>query len=137
MVSQNNSLGLLIQSHKSEHVVPFREIPLINPKRRSIYIEQQGNKHRARSSSHTTPSSSLASRSQSMPKLNPSRRSQSPLTAPTIEHYFQQQNPSSRSSSPKSFSVNSDHGLGSECASHLSSGNIELIYVFFLLIEKN
>jgi hypothetical protein len=57
-----------------------------------------------------------------MPKLNPSRQSQSPLTTPTIEHYFQQQqqNPSSRSSSPKSFS---DHGFGSECASHLSSGS--------------
>ncbi len=133
MVSQNNSLALLIQSHKPEHVVPFREIPLINPKRRSIYIEQQGNKHRARSSSHTTPSSSLASRSQSMPKLNPARRSQSPLTAPTIEQYFQQQqNPSSRSSSPKSFSVNSDHGFGSECASHLSSGNIDSIFSFSL-----
>jgi hypothetical protein len=60
-----------------------------------------------------------------MPKLNSknsSRRSQSPLTTPTIENYLQQ-HPSSRSSSPKSFSVNSDHGLGSECASHLSSGN--------------
>jgi hypothetical protein len=65
-----------------------------------------------------------------MPKLNSknsSRRSQSPVTTPTIEHYFQQQqqqHPSSRSSSPKSFSVNSDHGFGSECASHLSSGKI-------------
>jgi hypothetical protein len=66
-----------------------------------------------------------------MPKLNPSRRSQSPLTTPTIEHYFQQQNPSSRSSSPKSFSVNSDHGFGSECASHLSSGKIPCFTFFF------
>lgn len=62
-----------------------------------------------------------------MPKLNSknsSTRSQSPLTTNNIENYFQQQqlNPSSRSSSPKSFSVNSDHGLGSECTSHLSSG---------------
>ena len=80
----------------------------------------------------------VASRSQSMPKLNPknsSRRSQSPLTTPTIEHYFQQQqqqqHPSSRSSSPKSFSVNSDHGFGSECASHLSSGKIFLIVFLF------
>ena len=54
-----------------------------------------------------------------MPKLNPSQRSQSP----TIELYFQQQqqNPSSRSSSPKSFS---DHGFASESTSHLSSGEI-------------
>ncbi|CAF3564455.1 unnamed protein product [Rotaria socialis] len=126
LVSQNSSIASLIQSHKSEHVVPFRETPLINPKRRSIYIEQKRDRHRARSSSNTTPSSSLASRSQSMPKLNVNnyiRSSQSPVTTPTIEHYFQQQNPSSRSSSPKSFSVNSDHGFGSECASHLSSGS--------------
>ncbi len=105
-----------------EYVVPFRETPLINPKRRSIYIEQERDKYRARSSSISSPLSLLANRSQSMPKLNPSRRSQSPLTTPTIEHYFQQQHPSSRSSSPKSFSVNSDHGFGSECTSHLSSG---------------
>ncbi|CAF3616590.1 unnamed protein product [Rotaria sp. Silwood1] len=126
LVSQNSSIASIIQSHKSEHVVPFREAPLINPKRRSIYIEQKRDKHRARSSSNTTPSSSLTSRSQSMPKLNVNnfiRPSQSPVTTPTIEHYFQQQNPSSRSSSPKSFSVNSDHGFGSECASHLSSGS--------------
>lgn len=82
---------------------------MINPKRRSIYIEQDHTSHRARSSS------SVNSRSQSMPKLNPSRRSQSP----SMEHYFQQQNPSSRSSSPKSFS---DHGFASESNSHLSSG---------------
>ncbi|CAF1289515.1 unnamed protein product [Rotaria sordida] len=126
LVSQNSSIASIIQSHKSEHIVPFREAPLINPKRRSIYIEQKRDKHRARSSSNTTPLSSLNSRSQSMPKLNVNnfiRPSQSPVTTPTIEHYFQQQNPSSRSSSPKSFSVNSDHGLGSECASHLSSGS--------------
>ncbi|CAF1148905.1 unnamed protein product [Rotaria sordida] len=126
LVSQNSSIASIIQSHKSEHIVPFREAPLINPKRRSIYIEQKRDKHRARSSSNTTPLSSLNSRSQSMPKLNVNnfiRPSQSPITTPTIEHYFQQQNPSSRSSSPKSFSVNSDHGFGSECASHLSSGS--------------
>ncbi|CAF4639695.1 unnamed protein product, partial [Rotaria sp. Silwood2] len=126
LVSQNSSIASIIQSHKPEHVVPFREAPLINPKRRSIYIEQKRDKHRARSSSNTTPSSSLTSRSQSMPKLNVNnfiRPSQSPLTTPTIEQYFQQQNRSSRSSSPKSFSVNSDHGFGSECASHLSSGS--------------
>ncbi|CAF4915746.1 unnamed protein product, partial [Rotaria socialis] len=80
---QNSSIASLIQSHKSEHVVPFRETPLINPKRRSIYIEQKRDRHRARSSSNTTPSSSLASRSQSMPKLNVNnyiRSSQSPVT---------------------------------------------------------
>ncbi|CAF0957509.1 unnamed protein product [Adineta steineri] len=127
LVSQNHSIASLIETHKSEHVVPFRDTPLINPKRRSIYIEQQRNKHRARSSSNTTPlSSSSTNRSQSMPKFNSNnstRRSQSPITTPTIEHYFQQQHPSSRSSSPKSFSVNSDHGFGSECASHLSSSS--------------
>jgi hypothetical protein len=120
LVSQNSAVASIIQSHKSDHVVPFRETPLINPKRRSIYIDSERDKHRARSSSITTPSSSLTSRSQSMPKLNALnsiRRSQSPITTPTIEHYFQQQHPSSRSSSPKSFSVNSDHGFGSECAS--------------------
>ncbi|UJR38535.1 hypothetical protein I4U23_031202 [Adineta vaga] len=125
LISENPSIASLIQSHKSEHVVPFRELPLINPKRRSIYIEQQRNKHRARSSSNTTPSSSsLTSRSQSMPKFlsnNSTRQSQSP----TIEHYFQQQqHPSSRSSSPKSFS---DQGLGSECTSHLSSNSPNVI----------
>jgi hypothetical protein len=143
LVSQNNSIASIIQSHKSEHVVPFREAPLINPKRRSIYIELERDKHRARSSSTTTPSLSLASRSQSMPKLNANqslRRSQSPITTPTIEHYFQQQHPSSRSSSPKSFSVNSDHGFGSECASHLSSGtffrHLFIEYLFFYSIKK-
>jgi hypothetical protein len=63
-----------------------------------------------------------------MPKLdgvNLLRRSNSP----TNEH-FSQQHPSSRSSSPKSFSVNSDHGFGSECASHLSSSKFEK-YLFF------
>ncbi|CAF3557332.1 unnamed protein product [Adineta steineri] len=117
LVSQNSSIASIIQSHKPDHVVPFREAPLINPKRRSIYIELD--KHRTRSSSTTTPSLSLASRSQSMPKLNGVnllRRSNSP-----INENFCQQHPSSRSSSPKSFSVNSDHGFGSECASHLSS----------------
>ncbi|CAF1569499.1 unnamed protein product, partial [Adineta steineri] len=71
------------------HVVPFRDTPLINPKRRSIYIEQQRNKHRARSSSNTTPlSSSSTNRSQSMPKFNSNnstRRSQSPITSPTLK----------------------------------------------------
>jgi hypothetical protein len=70
-----------------------------------------------------------------MPKFNSknsTRRSQSPVTTPTIEHYFQQQHPSSRSSSPKSFSVNSDHGFGSECASHLSSSrNFNFLNFFF------
>jgi ankyrin repeat protein len=133
LVSQNNSIASLIQSHKIEHVVPFRESPLINPKRRSIYIEQDRDKHRARSSSTTTPSSSLTSRSQSMPKLN---ANQSPITTPTIEHYFQQQHPSSRSSSPKSFSVNSDHGFGSECNSHLSSGIFIFKYFLNFLLNK-
>ena len=140
LVSHHHSIATIIESHKSDHVVPFRETPAINPKRRSIYLEQQEQqererereKCRARSSSHSTPSLSLTSRSQSMPKLNglhlhdqSMRRSQSPVPVPPIEHYFQQEqpnHPSSRSSSPKSFSVNSDHGLGSECASHLSSG---------------
>ena len=142
LVSHHHSVASIIESHKSDHVVPFRETPAINPKRRSIYLDQQEQeqqqqqqereKCRARSSSHTTPSSSLTSRSQSMPKLNglhlndqSMRRSQSPVPIPPIEHYFQQEqanHPSSRSSSPKSFSVTSDHGLGSECASHLSSG---------------
>ena len=112
LLCSNSSIASLIESHQSEHIVPFREIPLINPKRRSIYFEQQDeNLHRARSSSErTTGSSSVNSRSQSMPKLIPS------------EHHFTQQNPSSRSSSPKSFSVNSDQGFTSESNSHLSSG---------------
>lgn len=61
-----------------------------------------------------------------MPKLNSiniMNRSNSPLN----ENYTQP-HPSSRSSSPKSFSVNSDHGLGSECASRLSSSKLN----FFL-----
>ncbi|CAF1634071.1 unnamed protein product [Adineta ricciae] len=119
LVSQNPSVASIIQSHKPDHVVPFREAPVVNPKRRSIYLEVD--KHRTRSSSTTTPSLSLASRSQSMPKLNGVnllRRSNSPPNEP-----FSQQHPSSRSSSPKSFSVNSDHGFGSECASHLSSNS--------------
>ena len=28
LLSQNNSLASIVQSHKSEHVVPFQEIPL-------------------------------------------------------------------------------------------------------------
>ncbi|CAF0970670.1 unnamed protein product [Adineta ricciae] len=121
LISENHSIALLIQSHKSENVVPFCEIPLINPKRRSIYLEHQRNKHRTRSSSNTTPSSSsLASRSQSMPKFSANNSTIRQSQSPTIEHYFQQQNPSSRSSSPKSFS---DQGLGSECTSHFSSNS--------------
>jgi hypothetical protein len=67
-----------------------------------------------------------------MPKLdgvNLLRRSNSP----TNEH-FSQQHPSSRSSSPKSFSVNSDHGFGSECASHLSSSKFEKFSFFISFI---
>ena len=109
LVSQNPSIGSIIQSHKTDHVVPFRETPIINPKRRSIYIEPD--KH--------SNSLSFNSRSQSMPKLNGInllRRSHSPST----NEQFSQQHQSSRSSSPKSFS---DHGFGSECASHLSSNS--------------
>ncbi|CAF3228137.1 unnamed protein product [Rotaria socialis] len=119
LVSQNCSIATIIQSHKPDHVVPYRETPLINPKRRSIYIEQD--KHRIRSLSTTTSSLSLANRSQSMPKLNSINilhRSNSPAN----ENLYQQ-HPPSRSSSPKSFSVNSDHGLGSECTSRLSSNS--------------
>jgi len=114
LVSQNDTIASIIQSHKSEHVVPFRETPIINPKRRSIYIDQDKNPIRL---------SFLTSRSQSMPKLNGVnllRRSNSPI-----------QHPSSRSSSPKSFS---DHGFGSECASHLSSSKLKII--FFLFLKK-
>lgn len=53
-----------------------------------------------------------------MPKLNGVnllRRANSPNNEP-----YSQQHQSSRSSSPKSFS---DHGFGSECASHLSSNS--------------
>ncbi len=119
-----------------EHVVPFEESPLINPKRLSIYIEQDRDKRRVRSSLTTTPSLSLNIPSQSMPQLNSNqslRQNQSPITTPTVEHYFQQQYPSSRSSSPKSFSFNSDHGFGSECNSHLSSGmhSINIFYSEF------
>ncbi|CAF0935373.1 unnamed protein product, partial [Didymodactylos carnosus] len=114
LVSQNLSIASIIQQHKPDYVVPYRENPVINPKRRSIYVEQ-----RLRTNC-TSASSSLNSRSQSMPKLNGgmngSIRSHSP-----INDYFQTQ--SSRSSSPKSFSVNSDHGFGSESASHLSGGS--------------
>lgn len=102
LVSQNMSIASIIQSHKSEHVVPFRETPIVNPKRRSIYIEPD---------KHPTQLS-LTSRSQSMPKLNGMnllRRANSPTNEPYSQHH-----PSSRSSSPKSFS---DHGFGSECAS--------------------
>ena len=120
LVSRNCSIASIIQSHKPDHVVPFREMPSINPKRRSIHIDKD--KHRTRSSSTTIPSLSIADRSQSMPKLNgnnPLRRSNSP-----INENFSQQNPSSRSSSPKSFSVNSDHGFGSEYTSQLSSSKL-------------
>ncbi|CAF1244048.1 unnamed protein product [Rotaria sp. Silwood1] len=119
LVSQNCTIATIIQSHKPNHVVPYRETPLINPKRRSIYIEKD--KNRTRSSSTTTPSLSLTNRSQSMPKLNSINilpRSNSPSN-----ENLSQQHPSSRSSSPKSFSVNSDHGIGSECTSHLSSNS--------------
>ncbi|CAF1116801.1 unnamed protein product, partial [Rotaria sordida] len=119
LVSQNCTIATIIQSHKSDHVVPYRETPLINPKRRSIYIEKD--KHRTRSSSTTISSLSLTNRSQSMPKLN-SINILHRSNSPSNEH-FSQQHPSSRSSSPKSFSVNSDHGFGSECASHLSSNS--------------
>jgi hypothetical protein len=130
LVSQHNDVATLIETHKPDYVVPFRDSPLINRKRRSIYFEQQTNKCRARSSSTTVATSSLASRCQSMPKLNGVAlghpfigRSQSPANSTQTEHYLHDQHhPSSRSSSPKSFSVTSDHGLGSECASHLSSG---------------
>lgn len=108
LISQNSSIASVIQSHKADHVVPFREAPIVNPKRRSIYIEPE--KHPAQLS--------LSSRSQSMPKLNGVnllRRANSPSNEP-----YSQQHPSSRSSSPKSFS---DHGFGSECASHLSSNS--------------
>jgi hypothetical protein len=44
--------------------------------------------------------------------------------SPTNEHLCQQ-HPSSRSSSPKSFS---DHGFGSECASHLSSSKLKILF---------
>lgn len=106
LVSQSASIASIIQSHKCEHVVPFRETPMVNPKRRSIYFEPD---------KHPTQLS-LTNRSQSMPKLNGInllRRANSPTNEP-----YSQQHPSSRSSSPKSFS---DHGFGSECASHLSS----------------
>ncbi len=87
----------------------------------------------AHSSSNPTPSSSLASRSQSMSKLNSkhsSRQSQSSIITPTMEHYFR--HPSSQSSLPKSFTVNSDHGFGSEYASHLSSGkSSKLIFLIY------
>ena len=111
LISQNTAIASIIQSHKIDHVVPFRETPIINPKRRSIYIEHD----------KYPTQLSLASRSQSMPKLNGVnllRRNYSP----TNEH-SSQQHPSSRSSSPKSFS---DHGFGSECASHLSSSKFTI-----------
>ncbi len=120
LISQNSTIASIIQSHKADHVVPFRETPMINPKRRSIYIEQD--KHPAQLS--------LSSRSQSMPKLNGVNLLR-PSHSPTNEH-FSQQHPSSRSSSPKSFS---DHGFGSECASHLSSSRLFFFsfpYVIFI-----
>jgi len=64
-----------------------------------------------------------------MPKLNGVnllRRSNSP-----INEHFCQQHPSSRSSSPKSFS---DHGFGSECASHKSSSRLRNLLLFFLFL---
>ena len=95
---------------------------MMNPKRRSIYFETE--RQRTRSSSQATSSIYLANRSQSLPKLNGINLLQS--TLPDSQHLTTNENdfpphPSSRSSSPKSFSVHSDHGLGSECASHLSS----------------
>ena len=97
---ENPLIALIIQSHKSDCVVPFREIPMVNPKRRSIYVESDA-RRRTRSSS----SIYLTSRSQSLPKL---------AQCPSNETDFHLRNPSSRSSSPKSFS---DHGLGSESTS--------------------
>jgi hypothetical protein len=67
-----------------------------------------------------------------MPKLNGVnilRRSNSPAN----ENFFQQ-HPSSRSSSPKSFS---DHGFGSECASHLSSSRFLSLILNFILFILN
>jgi hypothetical protein len=65
-----------------------------------------------------------------MPKLNGGhllRQSHSP-----VNEHFSQQHPSSRSSSPKSFS---DHGFGSECASHLSSRKLNIIlFCFFIYL---
>jgi hypothetical protein len=91
---------------------------MINPKRRSIYIEHD--KHPMQLS--------LTSRSQSMPKLNGVNLLRPSNHSPTNEHYSQQ-HPSSRSSSPKSFS---DHGFGSECASHLSSSKLKIIVICFI-----
>ena len=65
------------------------------------------------------PSSSqmFSNRSQSLPKF-PSRN-----VSPSNDQDFPPLHPSSRSSSPKSFSVHSDHGLGSECPSHSPQTN--------------
>ncbi|CAF3404768.1 unnamed protein product [Rotaria sp. Silwood2] len=65
-------INIVNQSNKTLYELPLvsQKSPLINTKRRSIYIEQERDKHRACSSSTTTSSLSLASRSQSMLKLN-------------------------------------------------------------------
>lgn len=115
LISQNNSIASIIQSHRTDHVVPFREMPMMNPKRRSIYFESN-ERHRRPSSSQM-----ISNRSQSLPKLTSGISSHSRHTSPSNDQDYPPHHPSSRSSSPKSFSVHSDHGLGSECTSHLSS----------------
>lgn len=121
LIHENNSIKTLIESHRIENIVPFVDLPLINPKRRSIYFDTK----RGRSSSITNSSSlsSTNNRSISMPKLNPST---------SIHSYFQQQTNSSRSQSPKSSSLNSDHGFSSQSNSHLSLSILHLLSLCFL-----
>ncbi|CAF0795806.1 unnamed protein product [Didymodactylos carnosus] len=61
LISQNSIIASIIQQLKPEDVVPYRENPVINPKRRNIYIER-----RLRTNC-TSTSSSLKSRSQRSP----------------------------------------------------------------------
>lgn len=144
LVSQNNVVASIIQTHKSEHVVPFREIPLMNSRRRSIYFEKD--RQRTRSTSQTPSSIYLCNRSQSLPKLNGINLLQSGTSEQQNSSNHENDyhvRPSSRSSSPKSFSVHSDHGLGSECNSHHSSrmrlapNDFLLRFIVFVLDSPN
>lgn len=65
LVSQNSSVASIIQSHQSDHVVPFRETPLVNPKRRSIYIEPDRYRLRSQSLPKLPPEMDKSSRSSS------------------------------------------------------------------------
>lgn len=115
ILSSNIEIASLIKRSSDEPIHQFEEIPLKNPRRRSIYFQEEQNSTRRRCSSNCTTFSLLTHRSQSMPKLN---------SIVSQQQQQQQIHSSSRSSSPKSSSVNSDQGFGgSESNSHFSSNS--------------